>query len=231
MQMFNGAGIFECRGGEAREIGNKVTNIFETLDTSFYYPTMAAATIFGFKVLLCNGRFTDPFGVSRNLLLMWHPTTGTEFWSVASQGVELTHIGSYEQDSVITPYGTDGTNLHQLFAQPDPTLIKRLASKYYRGGQLAQLTIKNWKRLFMEFYDNDGRGVEFTGTFTTGAGGIPSGTQEIGFSLPAGRRYGMEPWPLAGAGIAGAVDLTSYSPDFSIERLHIVTEERTLYGA
>ena len=34
MQMFNGAGIFECRGGEAREIGARVTNITVTLDTS-----------------------------------------------------------------------------------------------------------------------------------------------------------------------------------------------------
>jgi hypothetical protein len=231
MQMWNGAGIFEMRGGEAREIGEKVTQIFNTLDTSLYLPTMCPATMFGFKVLLCNGRFTDPFGVTRNLLLMWHPTKGNEFWSIASQNLELTHIGAYEQDSVITPYGTDGTHLYQLFAQPDPNLRKYLASKYLRGQQMSQLTLKNWKRLFLEFYDEFGRGVSFTGKFTTGAGGVPGGSQDIAFDAPAGQRYSMLPQPINGAGIAGAVDLQSFSPDFTLERLHIVSEERTLWGA
>ena len=232
LQMFNGAGIFELRGAEAREIGNKVTNITNTLDTSAYLPTMAPATMFGFRVLLCNGRFTDPFGVTRNLLLMWHPTTGgPEFWSVASQDLELTHIGSYEQDSIITPYGTDGTSLYQLFATPDPALIKRLATKYLRGADLSMLTVKNWKRLFAEIYDNDGRGVEMTGSFTASAGGVPGGSQDVAFSLPPGERYGMLPQPISGGGVAGALDLTSTSPDFTIERIHVLSEERTLYGA
>jgi len=231
MQMYNGAGIFECRGGEAREIGNKITNIYNTLDTSLYLPTMCPATMFGFRVLLCNGRYTDPFGVTRNLLLMWHPNMTGEFWSVASQNLELTHIGAYEQDSIITPYGTDGTSLYQLFAQPDPNLIKRLSSKYIRGNQLAQLTVKNWKRLFLEFYDNSGQGVSLTGTFDTGAGGVPAGSQDIGFDVPPGQRYAMLPQSIQGQGIAGTVDLKSKSPDFTLERLHIVTEERTLWGA
>jgi len=232
MQMFTGAGIFECRGGEAREIGYKITNIFNTLDDSLYYPTMCPATMFGFRVLLCNGRFTDPFGVTRNLLLMWHPRSGgQEFWSVASQNLELTHIGAYEQDSIITPYGTDGTSLYQLFAQPDPALNKKLSTKYLRGTGLSMLTIKNAKRLFLEFYDNDGRGVDITGTFTSAAGGVPGGAQDIGFTMPPGKRYDMQPQPIAGAGIAGAVDIQSISPDFTLERLHIVSEERTLWGA
>src|SRR5262245_53423635 len=114
--MWNGAGIFLMTGGEAQEIGNKVTEIYNTLDSSQYLPTMCTATMFSFKVVLCNGRFTDPWGRTRSLLLMWHPVQGKQFWSVASQGLELTHIGHYEQDSIITPYGTDGTNLYQLFA-------------------------------------------------------------------------------------------------------------------
>lgn len=229
MQMYNGAGIFQISGAEATEIGEKTTNVFMTLDTSLYYPTMAPATMFNFKVLLCNGRFTDPFGVTRSLILMWHPLTRT--WSVASQNLELTQVGAYEQDSVITPYGTDGTSLYQLFAQPDPALKKHLASKYLRGQQMSHLTIKNWKRLFMEVYDNDGRGVEFTGSFTTGAGGVPSGVQDVGFSVPPGQRYAMIPQAIQGMGIAGALDLVSYSPDFTLERIHMVSEERTLWGA
>jgi hypothetical protein len=230
MQTFNGAGIFECRGGEAREIGAKVTNVYNTLDTSTFLPTMCPATMFGFRVLLCNGMFTDPFGVKRNLLLMWHPIANNEFWTIASQNLNLTHIGAYEQDSIITPYGTDGTKLYQLFAQPDPALKKRLATKYLRGQGINQLMIKNWKRLFLEFYDEFGGGVAFTGTITTG-GGVHGGQQDVGFQLTAGERYKIDAQRIEAAGIAGAIDLESVSPDLTIERLHIGVENRTLFGA
>ena len=230
MQMFNGAGIYETRGGEAREIGARVTNLTNTLDTSTFLPTMCPATMFGFKVLLCNGMFTDPFGVKRNLLLMWHPTQN-EFWSVASQNLNLTHIGSYEQDSIITPYGTDGTALYQLFAQPDPNLLKKLATKFLRGTGINQLFIKNWKRLYLEFYDNFGGGVSLVGQMHSRGGGIPGGSQDIGFELSEGNHFGFEPQRIEGAGIAGAIDLQSLSPDFTIERLHIGAENRTLFGA
>lgn len=229
MQVFNGAGIFECRGGELREIGARVTNIYNTLDTSSFYPTMAAATMFGFRVLLANGMFTDPFGVKRNLILMWHPTA-PDYWSVATQNLTLTHIGHYEQDSIITPYGTDGTSLYQLFARPDPTLPKRLSTKFLRGTGEEHLTIKNWKRIFLEFSDNDGRGVSFTGKLTAG-GGVAGGVRDIGFELSPGAGYAFDPQPTEGFGIYGGVDLQSVSPDFIIERLHLGYETRTLYGA
>lgn len=236
MQMFNGAGIFECKGGEARPIGMKVTNIINTLDTSTFLPTMAPATMFGYKVLLCNGNFTDPWGVKRNLLLMWHPQTGgadSDFWSVASQNLNLTEIGYYEQDSVITPYGTDGTSLYQLFAQPDPALKKMLSTKYYSGSEQKQIIIKNWKRLWLEYNDEFGGGTSFTGAIRCRGGGVPGGSQDTGFAMSAGQQYAFDPSqePLAGAGIQGAVDLQSISPDFTIERLHVASEDRTLWGA
>jgi hypothetical protein len=231
MIMFDGSGLFLMQGGDAQPIGDKVTRLWQTLDTSLYMPTFASATMFGFRVVLCNGRFTDPWGVTRNLQLMYHPTRGHEFWSVASQGIEMTNIGTYEQDSILTPYGTDGTNLYKLFAQPDPTLIKRLATKSLRGQQMAQLQIKNFKRLYCELDDEDGRGVQITGTVTSGDGGIPGGVQGVAFDLAPGERHRIIPAPIEGAGIWAAVDLTSISPDFTIERLHLTADERTLFGA
>lgn len=238
LQMFNGAGMFELRGGETIQIGYKTQQVYDTLDTSLYLPTMAAATMFGQHVLLCNGRFKDPWGRVRSMMLMWHPMRGegdgTPFWSVASQGLELTQIGNYEQDSIITPYGTDGDSLYQLFAAPDPTLIKKLSTKYLRGGMTDNkdyLSLRNWTRLFLEFDDHYGRGVAFTGKITTSAGGIPGGVKDVGFQLTPGAGYAFEPQPIESAGIAGAIDLESLSPDFSIERLHIASQKRTLFGA
>lgn len=238
--MLNGAGIFEMQGGDAREIGEKTTNVWNTLDTSLYMPTMAPATMFGFRVLLVNGRFQDPWGVKRNLLLMWHPVKGNAFWSVASQGLELTQIGSYEQDSIITPYGTDGTSLYQLFATPDPNLQKILATKQARGTGRAQLTIKNFKRIYCEITNNTKTpseppdvpvaDVSLVGEVTSG-GGVTGGVESVAFDLVQGRREGILPQPLEGAGIWAQVDLRSVSPDFTIERLHVAAEERTLFGA
>jgi hypothetical protein len=230
---FTGAGISILQGGESVPIGDKVTNIWNTLDTSQYLPTFAAANIFGFRVMLLNGRFTDPFGVTRNLILMFHPTKGNEFWSVASQGVELTQIGTYEQDSVLTPYGTDGTHLYRLFDKPSPTLVKRLSTKQLRGAasKLSALTIKNLKRAYAEIADNDGRGVSITGTVTSGDGGIPGGVENVDFELTPGANFKIVPSPLHGAGIWSTIDIQSNSPDFTLERLHLAAEERTLFGA
>ena len=234
MQMFNKAGIFECQGGEAREIGNKVTNVFQTLDQFQHYPTMCPATMFGFRVLLCNGVFTDPWGVSRSMILMWHPPGRGgqgDFWSIASQNLDLTNIGAYEQGSNITPYGTDGQKLYQLFAQPDPTLPKKLSTKFWRGEGLNMLTVKTVKRLYLEFQDYSGEGVSFTGTLMSRHGGVPGGDKDIAFQMSGGAGDAFEPQPTEGQGIAHAVDLNSVSPDFSIERLHGLSEARTLWGA
>jgi hypothetical protein len=233
MLMFNMAGFFLMQGGDAQPIGDKTTNIWNTLDTSQYYPTFATATMHGFRVVLANGRFTDPWGVTRNLLLMYHPTRGHEFWSVASQTVQLTNIGTYEQDSGPHAYGTDGTHLYRLFDHPDPTLIKRYASKALRGQGNAQLTIKNFKRLYCEVDDNMSppAGVQITGTVTAGDGGVPGGVQGVAFDLAPGELHKIIPAPIEGGGIWGAIDLQTTSPDFTIERLHLAHEERTLFGA
>lgn len=238
-------GIYLMQGGDAQLIGQKVSQIYMTLDVTDFYPTFAPATMFGFRVMLLNGQFRDPWGVKRSLLLMWHG----EFWSVASQNLNLTHIDFYEQDSVITPYGTDGTSLYQLFARPDPALKKKLSTKKLRGSGQMQLTIKDFKRLYLELSDNYGAGVSLTGTNTSGGGGVPGGVQDIGFNLPSspvsseettampppqpfeGVNAAIIPQPIAGSGIWTAIDLESLSPDFTIERLHILAEGRTLFGA
>lgn len=231
MVLFNKAGFYLMQGGDAQPIGDKTISLWETLDTSLYLPTFASLNHHGFRVLLCNGRFTDVFGVTRNLLLMWHPERGKEFWSVASQRFELSNIGTYEQDSVCRAYGSDGTSLYQLFAQPDPLLIKRLVTKRLKGQGQSMLTIKNWVRVYTALTDHAGTGVSLTGRLHTGDGGVPGGSQGVDFELVGGQKDRIIPQPVDGAGIWGALDLTSNSPDFSIERIHIAARLNTLFGA
>jgi hypothetical protein len=236
MIMYNGAGIFLMQGGEALEIGQKVTGTWNSLDTSNFLPTFAPATMFGMRVVLCNGSFVDAYGIRRSLMLMWHPAPGTgqiqqPFWSVASQNLELTQIGSYEQDSIIRPYGTDGNSLYELFARPDPTLPKRLITKALRGQERSMLTIKNFKRAYLEMDDHDGGGVVINGTAGCFLGNVMSGSEDVNFAMRAGEGFKLDAVPLHGHGIAVIFSLQSISPDFTIERLHVGSEERTLFGA
>jgi hypothetical protein len=220
-------GIYLMTGGDAQMIGQKVTNLYSTMDTSQFMPTLAPMTMFGYRIMLLNGQFTDPWGRTRTLQLAWNG----EQWCVMSQSHNLTHIGSYEDNSVIIPYGTDGTNLYRLFDHPDQTLIKRFSTKTMRGPGPAALTIKNAKRLFLEFEDMFGSGVTLVGSLTTGGGGVPGGTKDISFQLTQGVKASIEPQPIEGAGIWAAIDLESVSPDFIIERLHVAADQRTLFGA
>lgn len=227
--LFNGSGVYLMTGANSAWASEKITNLFATLDPSAFEPTQCPAHIFGKKWMLYLGMFTDIWGLKRSLLLVWSGPTENK-WVFASQKLNLTSIASYEQNSVITPYGTDGTSLYQLFARPDPTLQKRLVTKLYAASDF--LVIKNWKRLYLEWMDKF-RGQEgcfFTGTLTTHGGGIPNGSEEISFSLePSG--YDIVPSPVAGQGINAGADLLSYSPDFTVARLSFTFDLRTIYGA
>lgn len=232
--LFNGSGIYVMSGATVQWASQKITNLLNTLDPSTIIPTQCAAHIHGKKWLLYNAMLTDVWGVKRSMILCWSGP-GEGKWVIASQRLNLTSIASYEQNSCITPYGTDGMSLYQLFAQPDPSLQKRLTTKLYNGLAFSTdnaVVIKTWKRLYLEWMDQyrGGQGVYFTGTMETWGGGIPNGREDVSFSLePSG--YDITPAPVAGQGINAGVDLLSYSPDFTVARLTLTFDPRTLFGA
>jgi hypothetical protein len=213
--------------GQMVWISQKVSNnLWNTLDPHPFEGTIAPCHIFGQRWLLFNGTFTDPWGVSRSMILCWNG----QIWTVASQRYALTHITYHEQNSCIDAYGTDGTIFCKLFARADPQLEKRLSTKAYTGPNA--VTIKNWKRLYVQMRDNAKvpEGAFLTGTFSTADGGIPNGSEQVSFEVQAGQA-GIRPHPLAGQGISGWLDLRSTSPDFTIERLMLGFEIRSIFGS
>ena len=233
--VWNGAGIYALQSSQYQWASQKIIKLLGTLDPTPFEPSIAPGHVFGVKWMFFNGTFTDIWGVKRSMMLAWSGPQ-TQNWFVVSQGKNLTEISSYEQNSVITPYGTDGTSLYQLFAQPDPTLPKLLSTKAYTAAtvltQSSWLTLKSWKRLYLEWMDNSQGpvGPSITGIQSTADGGIVNGREEVAFSL-APTTFGITPQPTVGAGISSWVDLKSVSPDFTISRLSITFDERTLYGA
>ena len=227
MACANGAGIFLLAGQSPMTvISEKIVNLVHTLNPTPFEPTSTAVDIFGQRWLLFLGTLTDPWKISRPIILGWNG----KIWATFSQNLNLTQIGSYEVNSTITCYGTDGNAIYPLFAQPDPALKKRILTKAYKGPHL--MAIKNWKRLFCEMHDltNGPEGVTMTGRFNTQGGGIPNGSESVDFQLPPGT-WDTVPYPTQGQGLAAALDLETLSPDFVVERISFAYEDRTSYGA
>lgn len=224
---WNGAGIFLLAGQSPMQvISEKIINLLATLDTAPFEPTTTACDVFGQRWMLFNGTFKDPWGVSRSMLLCWNG----KIWTVASQNLNLTHIGAWEQNSCIIPYGTDGQSLYRLFAQPDSNLKKHILTKAYRSPHL--LMINNWKRVFCEMHDetHGPEGVTVIGKLHTNGGNVPNGAQSVSYQLPPGT-WDTLPHPTEGFGLSAALDLESLSPDFVMERIYFDYEERVRFGA
>lgn len=227
LAVFDRAGAYIVSGDSQMVwLTQKVTNTWDTLDATPFEPTCAPVHVFGQRWLLFNGRFTDPWGITRSMMFCWNG----QIWTVASQGLELTHITHYEQNSCIDAYGTDGTSFYKLFAQPDTHLIKRLSTKAWTGPNA--VTIKSWKRLYVQMHDNGAvpEGSFLTGTLTTSGGGLPNGSEQVSFEVQPGVSD-VRPHPTAGQGIVAWLDLEGTSPDFTIERVMIAFDVRSIFGA
>lgn len=225
--VYDNVGAYLTTGdGQTTWTSQKITNLWRTLDPTPFEPTAAPVNVFGQRWLLYNGTFTDSDGNARSMLLCWNG----QIWTVCSQRYALTHIGSYEQNSCIDAYGTDGTVLVKLFAQPDPALEKRLKTKKFNGHPPAPLDIKNWSRVFVEMQDLSGGGAYLTGSLTTAGGGVPNGSEAVAFDVPP-NVSDIRPQPTVGQGITAALDLYGNSPDYIIERIMLAYDDRTRFGA
>lgn len=246
MAIFNSGGVYALYGGAAELSSEKIQSLIESVTTSSLTPTMALALIHGVKCVLSLVKTTDIFGVTRNMILGW---TG-QSWFIASQEVNLTLICTSQIGSNATVYGTDGTNIFQLFAAPSPTLTKRITTKLY-GGKVP-IVEKNISRLYLQAQDITGTGLSFSGTFSTERGSqnitvspppsylnwtnasgaaiawTNSSGATLAWTLPALSFVGI---PLASWGMNFAADLQSTSEDFSLQQMVFGYHDRTLYGA
>jgi hypothetical protein len=86
------------------------------------------ATVFGKKVWLSLATILDPIsGLQVNKLFMWNGS----YWWATMQDVTLTFIASYENNSVLTAYGTDGTRIYPLFQTPSVGFSKTVQSRLW----------------------------------------------------------------------------------------------------
>lgn len=161
----NNIGIYGLYGGAATKVSDLVDGVFTEVTqpvSGLNIPSGAVAQIYAVKCYLIVVDVVDPFtGEQSKKILGW---TGKE-WFLASQEVEVIRITTHEINSVLTAWGTDGTNIFALFQTPSDTLQKKFQTKLWAGtGYIA------WKqvlRLYEQIRDNSGGGFQVTVSIDT----------------------------------------------------------------
>ena len=137
------------------KISGKIDRIFDqanfpTLDypspTQAITPSAAVADLYNRKLYLLLMSIRDPFsGTFSNKMLAWNE----QDWSIVSQSVSLSFIGTQEINSDIVAWGTDGKSLYPLMQTPSSALTKTWSTKLYGAGQ-AYIITKLCRTVYMQ---------------------------------------------------------------------------------
>lgn len=152
----NTIGVYASYGGAVKKVSEPLDGFYSTGPiygaTSNY--SSAVAEIFGIPVYMILLPVIDPFsGLQSNKLLMWDGTR----WFVSSQDRRLTYIATQELNSVLTAYGTDGTAIFPLFAQPSTGFTKTLQSKLFSNpGYFTTKIARSLSGVFNSYVVDDG---------------------------------------------------------------------------
>ena len=137
----NPSGVYALYGAAAEKVSDNLDGIFEKASfntgQSGLTPTAAVATVFGRRVYILTLTATDSFtNTLRNLMCVWDG----QRWFIGTQTKQVTYLQTQEFDSAITAYGSDGTNLFEVFVAPNAAL-----PKYYQTKLRAQPSYIDYK--------------------------------------------------------------------------------------
>jgi len=161
----NSSGVYSLVGGGAEKISDKLDGIFLEAQATITganpttAPSAAVHTLYAIKVYCLLLPVQDLFtGQFRNVLTVFDGKK----WFLASQVSALVYVATQEVDSVLTAWGTDGSNAFRLFATPSSSLNKILQSKLWSGDGF--VITKDAFRHYLMATDNSGGGYALTGT-------------------------------------------------------------------
>lgn len=157
----NSSGFYLVLGGAAQKISEPLDGLFSTAtlpSTGSGIPS-AVATVFGIKILMFLMTVVDPFTGSLTPKLVCYESERKK-WFIASQEVALTYISTQEVNSVLTSWGTDGTDLFPLFNKASNTLVKKAYTKLWNGD--SYIWQKQFLRLYNQVFDLSSTGANIT---------------------------------------------------------------------
>ncbi|HEX4860859.1 MAG TPA: hypothetical protein VFV07_06450, partial [Rhizomicrobium sp.] len=129
----NTVGVFVSYGGAVTKASLPLDGFYAS-SGQIFAPTAnfssAVAHIFGIPVYMLLLPVVDQFtGQTVNKLLMWDGKK----WFTSQQDRALTYIATQEINSVLSAWGSDGTNIFPLFEQPSTGFAKVVQSRLYSG--------------------------------------------------------------------------------------------------
>jgi hypothetical protein len=144
----NAFGAHVSYGGTVTKISEPLDGVYNTVPNfGNITPSAAKAIVFGKKVWVLLLPIIDPVkGQQVNKLLLTRDPVGKIWWAT-EQDVQLSYIQYQEINSVLTAWGTDGTKIYQLFAQPSVAFTKTAQTKLWDkpgGYQLLKWVTRLW---------------------------------------------------------------------------------------
>lgn len=118
----NAFGAHVSYGASVNKISDMLDGVYNTVPNfGGIIPSAAKAIIFGKRVWLLLLPIIDPVtGQQVNKIFMWD----SKRWWSSPQDVPLFYIQNQEIDSVLTAWGTNGSNIYPLFQQPTTAFAK-----------------------------------------------------------------------------------------------------------
>ena len=125
----NAFGAHVSYGASVNKISDMLDGVYNTVPNfGGIIPSAAKAIIFGKRVWLLLLPIIDPItGQQVNKIFMWD----SKRWWSSPQDVPLFYIQNQEIDSVLTAWGTNGTNIYPLFQNPTTAFSKVVQTKLW----------------------------------------------------------------------------------------------------
>lgn len=235
----NETGVYGLYGGACTKVSGKLDDIFVNAvfppTAGALTPTSAVMTVFDVKHYFMLMTLQDPDTLDiRNAMICWNEKE----WGLASQGANLTIIGSQKIASKLYAWGTDGTALYPLFNTPSAILEKRLDTKLY--GASSAYMIKDLTGIYVQAQDKSSAlsGVALNVELVTGgiaaqnpeSISVPSLAEFNGFLQPPNFLPGTATtyFPCMASGTGGipfvtmGINLTTKSPDFVLGNIMLM---------
>jgi hypothetical protein len=124
----NSWGVHLLTGSRFTKVNDAMDGVYASVAAQSITPSAAKAIVFNRKIWCLLIQIVDPVTkTQQNKLLIWD----NKRWWATLQDVTLTYIAGQEINSVLTAYGTDGTHIYPLFAQPSTAFQKTVQSKLW----------------------------------------------------------------------------------------------------
>jgi hypothetical protein len=210
----NTVGIFVSYGGAVTKVSEPLDDFYSTVPALIYANQAdfgsAVGLVFGKPVYMLLLPVIDKnSGLQVNKLLCWDGRK----WFTSQQDRTLTYIASQEINSSLMAWGTDGTSIFRIFADPSTGFQKVVQSKLFSTP--AYWTEKTATRLHAVLHTrtvDQPLSITIDNEKATGTGNAAQSVQPLG---NAGADV-MGPYPIGQAGRMMGVTVTTSASDLDV---------------